>query len=185
VSVVRIETERLVLRPFGPDDVEGLVELDSDPEVQRFTDPLGDLMPRDPGELRSLIVETGIPLLMTRNDPREDRGFWAAEDRADGRFLGWFHLKHDDRPEAPELGYRLVPAGRGRGLATEGCRALIELAFSDPGVQLVWASTLRENDRSRRVMERLGMTYSEDSDYRGLPTVVYGLRREDRSVVPG
>jgi RimJ/RimL family protein N-acetyltransferase len=179
VSVVRIETDRLVLRPFGPDDVDGLVELDSDPDVQRFSDPLAEHIPRDPAELRQLVVATGLPLLMTTGDPREDRGFWAAEERGDGRFLGWFHLKHDDRPEAPELGYRLVPAGRGRGYATEGCRALIELAFADRDVELVWAHTLRENDRSRGVMERLGMTYVEDADYRGLPTVVYRLRRED------
>jgi RimJ/RimL family protein N-acetyltransferase len=184
VTVARIETERLVLRPFGPGDVEGLVALDSDPDVQRFSDPLAEHIPRDVEVLRRYVIATGLPVLMTTGDPREDRGFWAVDEQATGRFLGWFHLKHDDRPEAPELGYRLVPEGRGKGYATEGSRALIDLAFADRDVELVWAHTLRDNVASRRVLERLGMTYREDADYGGLPTVVYALRREEAGVLP-
>jgi RimJ/RimL family protein N-acetyltransferase len=95
-------------------------------------------------------------------------------------------LKAEDRPEAPELGYRLIAGARGKGYAVEGSRAVIELAFADEGVELVWAHALRDNERSRRVMERLGMTHREDGDYRGLPTVVYALSRDDADGgVPG
>jgi RimJ/RimL family protein N-acetyltransferase len=184
VSVTTLETERLLLRPIVPADVDRLVELDSDPDVLRFTDPLGEF-PREPGEMRRHLLETVIPRMEATGDGREDRGFWALEERESGRFLGWLHLKPNDRPEAPELGYRLVPAARGHGYVTEASRALLELAFADPDVALVWAHTMRENDASRRVMGRLGMTHREDSDYRGVPTVVYALRRDDPGAAAG
>jgi RimJ/RimL family protein N-acetyltransferase len=85
-------------------------------------------------------------------------GTFAAVERESGEFLGWFHL----RPEAghedePELGYRLRRSAWGRGYATEGSRALIELAFTRLDAARVWASTMVVNVASRRVMEKAGM----------------------------
>jgi len=57
-------------------------------------------------------------------------GYWAAEDRESGEFLGWFHLRPDRiEPEHQELGYRLRRAIWGRGYATEGGTALVGHGF--------------------------------------------------------
>jgi RimJ/RimL family protein N-acetyltransferase len=58
-----------------------------------------------------------------------------------------------------ELGYRLNRTAWGRGYATEGSRALIDKGFTDLGVERVTANTMAVNDRSRRVMEKSGLTF--------------------------
>lgn len=73
--------------------------------------------------------------------------------------MGWFHLRPapgapDDEPES---GYRLRRGVWGRGLATEGARALIDVAFSRLGARRVVAETMAVNLASRRVMENAGM----------------------------
>ena len=86
-------------------------------------------------------------------------GFWAAIERATGRFLGWFHFRPADGhgDDEPELGYRLIASVWGRGLATEGAIALIDHGFSTGRIRRVLAETMAVNVGSRRVMEKAGM----------------------------
>ena len=145
-------TPRLVLRRFDSDDLDVVLDLDSDPEVLRFAD---DGQPVD----RARMAQRLQAWLHEYGDSDEGWGCFAAESRDDGRFLGWFHL----RPSSPaedgvlELGYRLRRDVWRQGLATEGSRALIDLAFRSPGVQAVRAETLLVHTASRRVMEKCGM----------------------------
>ena len=60
---------------------------------------------------------------------------------------------------AVEIGWRLGPASQGRGLATEGARAVVDFAFHTIGLVDVVAITVPPNVASRRVMEKLAMTY--------------------------
>ncbi|HSK27644.1 MAG TPA: GNAT family N-acetyltransferase [Jiangellales bacterium] len=150
-----LRTERLVLRAFTADDVDLLVELDSDPEVVQFitggrpsprAEIAGEVLPR---WLRYYDEYAALPGL----------GFWAAEDAAGGEFLGWFHLRPGEGhgPDEPELGYRLRRSAWGRGLATEGSAALVDLAFVELGARRVLAETMVAPRASRRVMEKCGM----------------------------
>ena len=76
-------------------------------------------------------------------------------------FVGWFHL----RPAAgmprdePELGYRLVRSAWGRGLASEGARALVDQAFADLGARRVVAECMAVHTASLRVMEKAGLRF--------------------------
>ena len=149
---VYLETERLILRRLTEADAQSLFELDSDPEVMRY---LTGGIPHT----RDDIVTEVLPYYLGYYDRYEHYGFWAAIERATGAFLGWFHFRpHRDAPEEIELGYRLVRSVWGKGYATEGSRGLIEKGFTRLGVSKVVAETLAINTRSRRVMERLGMT---------------------------
>ena len=62
-------------------------------------------------------------------------------------------------PDHPELGYRLRAASWGLGYATEGSRALVDLAFRELGAERVFAETMAVNTASRRVMEKAGLRY--------------------------
>lgn len=133
------ETTRLWLRPIAAEDVDLLIELDSDPEVMRFL--------------------TGRP--STRQEVeqtvRERVGCrWLAFDRVTGDFVGWFGLVPGEN-DAFDVGYRLARRWWGKGLAAEGSQALIDAAFSLLGAQRVTAQTMAVNQRSRGVMERCGM----------------------------
>jgi len=149
---VLLETERLVLREFVRSDVDHLVELDSDADVMHFI-TAGRPTPRRE------IEDEVLPAWLGYYQRSAHLGFWAVDDKATGQFLGWFHFRPGDgqSDEGPELGYRLRRSAWGKGIATEGCRALIDKGFAEHGVQRVLAETLVVHTASRRVMEKSGL----------------------------
>lgn len=148
-----LRTERLVLREFTADDADRLIELDSDPEVMRY---LTGGSPIPPGQIRDGV----LPRILDEY-ARGVPGWWVAESRDHGTFLGWFALAthHSPAIDERELGYRLVRRAWGCGLATEGSRALVDAAFERLGARRVWAETMAVNAASRRVMEKAGLRY--------------------------
>jgi RimJ/RimL family protein N-acetyltransferase len=140
----RFETERLTVRALTLDDVGLLVALDADPAVMRYVNG-GNPTPR--AEMQAIV--------------RESLGHrWMAFDRSTRAFVGWFALRpSNDEGDERELGYRLRREAWGKGLATEGSRALITHAFTHLGVRRVWAQTMTVNLASRRVMEHCGLRY--------------------------
>ena len=151
---VFLETERLVLRRFAPPDAGLLEALDADPAVMRYITG-GRATPR------AEIEDDVLPSWLGYYDVFPGYGFWAAIERASGEFAGWFHLRprKGGPAEEPELGYRLRAACWGRGYATEGSRALVELAFRELGATRVTAETMAVNAASRRVLEKTGLRH--------------------------
>ncbi|KJS54593.1 GNAT family acetyltransferase [Streptomyces rubellomurinus subsp. indigoferus] len=149
-----LETDRLTLRPFTEADADHLFALDNDPEVMRFING------GKPTALETVRAKV-LPRLLHDHPCTGARGFWAAEERATGTFLGWFEFRPlDDRsPAVVELGYRLNRASWGRGYATEGSLALIDKGFTELRTERVTANTMAVNSGSRRVMEKSGLTF--------------------------
>jgi len=145
----RLRTERLDLEPLTSEHLELLAVLDSDPEVLRFI--WG----------RALSREESLHHSARRIDPEgEARGIGAWIGLEAGHFVGWWTLQRDDTDrDTAELGYRLRRSAWGRGLATEGSRALLDHAFRTLGLPRVWAGTMAVNSGSRGVMEKLGMRH--------------------------
>ncbi len=149
---VYLRTARMVLRRFTPTDADNVVELDSDPAVMRFITG-GTPTPRH--EVAGVV----LPAWLAYYERGTAWGFWAAQQRSTGEFLGWFHLRPppDGHTSDPELGYRLHQRFWGCGYATEGSVALVDKAFRDLGALRVFAETMTVNTASRRVMEKAGM----------------------------
>ncbi|HEU5107481.1 MAG TPA: GNAT family N-acetyltransferase [Micromonosporaceae bacterium] len=152
MRIMDLRTERIVLRRLTADDVDDLVELDSDPEVMRFLTN-GRPTPRE------VIADEVLPAQLRIAERFPALGRWAAEDPATGAFLGWFALDPAEDGRQAELGYRLRRAVWGRGLATEGSRALVAYGLGDLGLDRVWAQTMAVNTASRRVLEKAGLRY--------------------------
>ena len=147
-----LETARLTLRRFTPRDIELLVNLDADPEVMRYLSG-GTPTPRE------TIARRVLPGFVGSYAKFGGLGYWVALARGSQEFLGWFALHPvEGRKDELELGYRLRRDAWGRGLATEGARALVEEGFRR-GAAAIFAQTYEENVASRRVMEKLGMTF--------------------------
>ena len=121
---------------------------------------------------------------------RNGFGLCAAELDRDHSFLGFIGLAvpRFSAPFTPcvEIGWRLSPACWGQGLATEGAREIVRLAFEVYGLEELVSFTVPANLRSRRVMEKLGMTRNaaDDFDHPGIPEghplrhhVLYRLHR--------
>ncbi len=150
--VVLLKTDRLVLRQFTPADVDRLVLLDSDAEVMHF---ITGGLPTPRSEIENVV----LPFWLRYYETSQVAGFWAAEERVSGVFVGWFHLRPGENRAAdePELGYRLRRQSWGTGLATEGSRALVDFAFTKAAARRVTAETMFAHPASRRVMEKVGM----------------------------
>lgn len=161
-----ITTERLVLRPIAVADAPFIVHLNSFEAVRQYL-----LMP-NPSVLHE--VTEKLEKTVAERAARPDFGFWIA--RSESGPIGWFHLKAPTT-KGTELGYRLLPSAWGRGFATEGGRALIERSFGYLRMDRVFATTLADNLRSRRVMERLGMSLAEEYLHLDIhPAVEYEIR---------
>ncbi len=152
IGAVIIETAHLVLRPITRNDAAALVELDGDPAVMRYVSG-GRPTPR------TMIEDWVIPRAIAEMSTRRGVGMFAATDQHRGGFLGWFTLRaprHSNQTEL-ELTYRLRRDAWGRGIATEGSRALVQIAFDRLATDRVFAGTVAVNAPSRRVMEKSGM----------------------------
>ncbi|MFJ9417125.1 GNAT family N-acetyltransferase [Streptomyces sp. NPDC101227] len=154
-----LESERLVLRPFTEGDAHLLFALDNAPGVMRF---INGGRPTTHEAIRAETLPRFLRDYPCFGTPSfGTRGYWAAQERATGVFVGWFEFRPLDAgsPAVVELGYRLNEVSWGKGYATEGSRALIRKGFTDLGVERVTANTMAVNARSRRVMENAGLTF--------------------------
>ncbi len=119
-------------------------------------------------------AESVIERWLTFDDPY---GYFIIEFRSDNRPVGWVHAKpciHIDG--AIELGWRLHPDAWGNGIATSAARLLIaQFRAENPSVMFT-ATTLPANERSKGVMERLGMTLHSSYLHADLhPALLYNL----------
>ncbi len=173
-EVVQLKTERVVLRDWRDDDLVPFAALNSDPVVMTHFPSVLTREQSDgvAGRIRGLLSQQGW-------------GLWAAE--VEGQFVGFVGLSRPrfDAPFAPcvEIGWRLARHAQGRGLATEAAREVLKFALETlPGENVV-SFTVPGNRPSRRVMEKIGLTYELEFDHPLLPEssplrrhVLYRLR---------
>ena len=171
-----IETERLLLRRFTPDDLDELAAIFAKPEVFWFP------------ERRGLTREETETMLKPRFiEPWETQGFghWAVIRKEDSRLIGYEGLAIPYfLPEvlpAVELGYRFDPDAWGRGYATEAGAASLSYGFDVAGLDRIIAIYHIENVRSGLVMERLGMRVERDTVHpeSGETLRVYEISRDE------
>lgn len=140
----------LRLRPIAADDVDALLELDSDPEVMRY-------ITGGQTTSRATCEEHLIPRILSHHKPERGRGYFAIVDEGDD-FLGWAHLRPDYlEPAWLEIGYRLHRRWWGRGIATWAAAQLLARGLADPEVGVISARANVANIASQRVMEKIGM----------------------------
>ncbi|WP_310621949.1 GNAT family N-acetyltransferase [Flexibacterium corallicola] len=155
-----IETERLILRKWEKRDLEGLIELCSDTKVMEFF----------PSTLSEQEAAAFLERCLVR---QEEFGscFPVVEDKTSGEFLGFTGLTipaYQDKLEfgpCVEIGWRLLPGCWGRGVALEAATAWLDYGFKQCGLHEIIAFTTKENVKSRRVMEKLRMTYNSADDF--------------------
>jgi RimJ/RimL family protein N-acetyltransferase len=149
MNVVRVETPSLVGSPPEPGDLPFLVALLGD---ERVGATLGGVRGRDEAEA---FLSDEISRWAA-----EGFGYWFWRERSTGSTVarGGLHRVSIEGEEMFEIGWAVSPSRWGRGYATELGRACVEVA-GELGLSPVVAYTLPDNAPSRRVMEKLGMTY--------------------------
>jgi RimJ/RimL family protein N-acetyltransferase len=164
------ETERLLLRRWRPGDLEAYAAICADPEVMRFLG--GPASRRQAAEQLARFAD---------HWDRHGFGLWAAELRESRDLIGFVGLAEPAFiPEligSVEVGWRLARSHWGRGLATEGARAALDVAFGELELEEVVSIIDPANLASLRVAEKLGMRRDGTArDFRGNEVVVYRIR---------
>jgi RimJ/RimL family protein N-acetyltransferase len=150
---VRLETERLVLRDFVPNDFEDAHAYRHDPEVARF---MLTHQPESPEQTRGWLRQ----VIQENQGPPRGRRTLAIENRAEERVIGQISIGPDsDYPEPGEvgIGYMLARSAWGGGYATEAARAIVDFGFRVLGADLVSAWCSAANPASARVLEKAGL----------------------------
>jgi ribosomal-protein-alanine N-acetyltransferase len=170
-----LETPRLILRPFREEDIGRLAELMANRDFMRFS-----LGPYTREQTQTVLQEflswnqAGLPsqfaVVLQEND--DVLGY-----------CGFLH--HPEVPEEVEIGYRLDPAFWNRGLITEAARAVRDYAFVGLKLPRVISLIHPENIPSRRVAEKIGLMPEKEITFRGFPTTVFALSREQWQVAAG
>jgi RimJ/RimL family protein N-acetyltransferase len=146
-----IVTARLVLRAYQPDDLEALHAMFGREDVTRY-------LPWPPMDLEAARAKLDQRLRQTRIDVDGDALVLAALETATGRHVGEFMLRLTNAESRQgEVGWSLHPDAHGRGLATEGARAMLRVGFEDLGLHRITAGADPRNTGSLGVMDRLGM----------------------------
>jgi ribosomal-protein-alanine N-acetyltransferase len=157
-----IRTARLLLRSFRETDVADALAYRDDAEFARF-------LPHIPQPFTRADAEAFVEVNMT--EPWDTMPTFAVV--LDDRVIGTVNFEVDPSARSAMLGYAIARAHWGRGVAVEAASAAVEWAFAEHSLGEIWASTNVEHVRSRRVMEKLGMTFDRGDDR----NVVYRLRR--------
>ncbi|WP_057463215.1 GNAT family N-acetyltransferase [Pseudovibrio sp. POLY-S9] len=156
----RIETERLVLRRWEERDLEGLVQMNADPQVMEFF----------PAVMSRQDSERMFERLMAKQ-VKYGFGTPVVEERASGRFLGFCGLGVPTYPEplpfdpCVEIGWRFIPGAWGRGIAQEASRIWLRFGFETLRLDEIVSFTSAINQRSEKVMQRLGMVRDASADF--------------------
>ena len=153
---IPIETPRLLLRAWRESDREPFAQLNADPRVMEFFPACLTRAESD-----------GMVDRIEANMRRDGYGLFAAELRETAEFIGFIGLSVPPFDFVPyhEIGWRLAVPYWNQGLATEGASAALHFGFDELGVSQIVAYTTAGNRRSRRVMEKLGMTYDPGADF--------------------
>ena len=160
MTIKIIQTQRLLLRQWRPSDLPIFAGINADPEVMRYFPKLLSPTVSDiiANKCQQLIEDNGW-------------GFWALSLKANSEkadnFIGFVGLNatHADLPFAPsvEIAWRLHKDYWRQGYATEAAQAALKFAFAELNLQRVVAFTAVINKPSQKLMQRLGMTNTEDN----------------------
>ena len=164
MDIPRLETPRLRLREFRPDDFESYAVMMADPEVARFLSDGHPLSRYD--AWRQLAMFAGHWTL---------RGFgvWAVEERATGAFAGRIGCFEPEGWPGFEIAYSLARPFWGRGYAREGAAAALRYARTELGRDRILSVIRPGNVASIRVAESLGATLDGEVEFFGAPARLY------------
>lgn len=178
---VRIETQRLLIRPLLEEDDEGMFAMDSDPEVHKYI-----------GTPPTATIEAEREVIRFVQQQYIDNGIgrWAMLDKRSGEFIGWTGFKYititvNGHTNFYDFGYRLARKHWGMGYASEGAVAALGYGIGTMGFKDIFAMTHADHVVSRHILEKIGFKLITIFPYddngantwlrKGMPTTWYQL----------
>jgi RimJ/RimL family protein N-acetyltransferase len=172
-----LETDRLTLRSFREEDVDTMAQLFANPDFMRFSLGVFTERKQTVAFIEKVMAwdRAGIP------------SQFAVVPRGEEIVIGYcgffYHAEHGI--EDIEIGYRLDPRYWNRGFITEAAGAVRNHGFRDRKLSRVISLIHPENIPSRRVAEKNRMNVEKEITFRGFPTLVYAMTREQWLALSG
>ncbi|MGH9736295.1 MAG: GNAT family N-acetyltransferase [Candidatus Acidiferrales bacterium] len=169
-----LETARLRLTPWNPEDWLQLKPIAQDPRVMRY---ISAGQPWTEEQIKEF-VQRQISGFTERGF-----GFWRLLTKEDGsngpagEMIGFCGLQPLPAMDEIEIGWWLAPAWWNKGLATESAREALRDAFQRIGLERIVAVAIPENRASIHVMEKLGMHFERETTHRGFRVALYAIER--------
>ena len=157
-----IETPRLLLREFSINDDEKFFELNTDPEVLKYT---GD-------KPFSSLEEAKLFLVNYSDYGVNGYGRWAVINKSDNKFIGWCGLKLNEE-NMVDLGFRFFRREWNKGYATEAAKTSLNYGFEILNLEKIIGRASIDNKASIRVLEKIGMQFWKKQQVEGLHEAVY------------
>ncbi|MBN9378566.1 MAG: GNAT family N-acetyltransferase [Chlamydiales bacterium 38-26] len=156
-----LKTKRLILRPWSEEDLEPFAQLNADSRVREY---FPSVLNRQESDASAKSFSEHIQ--------RCGWGFWATSLIDAGTFIGFIGLQEvnfsapfNQLTPAIEIGWRLACNYWGKGYATEGALEALRYGFKNLGLKEIVSFTAVANQRSRHVMEKIGMQYNPQDDF--------------------
>jgi [ribosomal protein S5]-alanine N-acetyltransferase len=163
-----LETPRLYLYEMALEDAADFYELNSDPDVMRYT---GDDSFDDVEAARNLV----------RNYKQYELhgyGRWTMVNKQTGEFIGWCGIRYFDEIGQTDIGYRLLKKHWNNGYATEAAQASINFGFTHFGLQRIIGRAHKDNGASIRVFEKLGLGFEKFYIEDNQQHVLYSINKD-------
>ena len=158
----KIETERLVLRELSVSDAENFFQLNSDPEVLKYT-----------GDVPFSTMAEAESFLKNYNDyKRNGYGRWAVIQKDSNTFMGWCGLKLNEE-NLIDLGFRFFQKEWGKGYATEAASASLQYGFNVLDLEEIIGRAATAHIASIKVLEKVGMKFWKSAPCKGIQNAVY------------
>ena len=157
---VKLESERLLIRPFKIGDEQAMFELNSNPLVQKYT---GDTLVTTKKQAEEILHN-----IVLKDYQIYGYGRFAVIYKFDQKLIGFTGIKY--LPEVngeSDLGYRFLPEYWGKGIATESSKMALEYGFKSLQLEKILGFTELKNKASTRVLEKVGFKINKIDFYPG------------------
>ncbi len=159
-KAIIVETKHLYLRLLCSDDKDAVLTLHSDKDIIRYTN---DRAFADTNDALDFIAQQQQKIPLAR---------FAVVRKSDHAFVGWCGLQTNEL-DLVDLSFRFLKKYWGLGFATEAARACLQYGFKNIRLDQITARVHRQNSASRRVLEKIGMTWYKTDSCRGMPGFEY------------
>lgn len=167
MTIPTVTTARLILRPFTEEDAGPLHLILGEKDILRYFPNSG---PPAIDRVQRLVDH------QIKHWEDHSLGWWAVERHQDPGLIGWAGLQFLPETAETEVAYLLSRSHWGHGLATEAARASVQFGFEHRALATIIALVHPENRASQRVIEKLGMSFVDESRYFGLDLFRYALQ---------
>ena len=153
ININSLETERLLLRPISTADTGFILELYNSPKFIEF---IGDRNIRTMEDAENYIVGKFLPQM-------EKIGFgnYLIIRKCDSMKIGTVGIFEREGLDVHDIGFSFLPEYEGKGFGFEAASALLDIAFKEFGLKKISAITTDANISSRKLIEKLGLTYQK------------------------